>query len=144
MPAHPAEHGDNTSGFFLLLFPRLRLRQFGFGYGDQLRQPLGIVNLAIDQETVLCARVRWCLDDITNEVPAGFRRLDEQLVVADQRNHFVVRIQRVPTKHRAEAHVARHVNLIDDVLNEFLVTCHNSALRRLANAAFENDTLPRL
>lgn len=71
-----------------------------------------------DPDVGLGARIGWALVDITEQRLAGGRRLDEQLVVADQRDQLGAAVDAVLAEHLARRHGAGAGHLLDQEIND--------------------------
>ena len=57
---------------------------------------------------------------------AGLGHLDEELVVADERNEFALAVQRIFAEHLGSAERTCLCGLIENVLDRFRTRCHQT------------------
>ena len=81
--------------------PRSGMRDFFCRNPNQLGDPFSIFKSVFNKKVLFGSRIRWGLNDIPYVDSPLFGWLHEQLTVAHERNHFVVTIDGVPTKHLA-------------------------------------------
>lgn len=108
----------------------LRLRR-GEGVGggaDQRAEPVAVLAaVAGDQEIVFRAGIgRGQLDRIAEIGAPRLGRLDEELIVADERDDFAIAVGGVLPEHRARGDVARHAHLLGQERDCLLIRCHEA------------------
>lgn len=102
-------------------------RQLAQRGAQQPAHQLAVLDVVLHQEIQLGARIRRRFGRLVQHRPAGQRRLDEQLVVADQREHLAFGVERIFTKHlpvRDRPDRLRALQLVEQVFDECLVGGH--------------------
>ena len=107
---------------------RLRHRQRRFGHAEGRRQQLAVVEMLVQHEVRFGSRVRCAFGRCSEKFAPRLRRLQKELVVADQSDDFAAHVEPVLTKHLLEGYGTHVAKLIADVLNIREVRCHGRFL----------------